>query len=135
MACNAARLSERTAGRRVPIRSFSEGGVAACCALLRIVCALPIGWCGAGDLREPHSMRWVPLGAELRRYGKPHTSLRRGRERAEHFQRGQGGRELCDALEAILSRFCTLMTFSVLFHILPIPKSSIQLRLRGLRET
>jgi len=28
-------------------------------------------------------MRLVPTGAELRRYGKPHCSLRQGRERAE----------------------------------------------------
>lgn len=34
--------------------------------------------------------RLVPTGAELRRYGKPHTSLRRGRERVEHFGGWQG---------------------------------------------
>jgi hypothetical protein len=27
---------------------------------------------------------WFITGAELRRYGKPHTSLLQGRERAEH---------------------------------------------------
>lgn len=46
--------------------------------------------CGAGELCEPHLMRWVPTAAELRRYGKPHTDLRQERERAEHFGGWQG---------------------------------------------
>lgn len=57
MAGIVARLGERTAGRRVPIRSFSEGGVAACCTIHRIVSWLPHGGCGAGELCEPHWKR------------------------------------------------------------------------------
>lgn len=33
--------------------------------------------------------RWVPTGAELRRYGKPHCALRQGREGGELFGGGQ----------------------------------------------
>lgn len=38
------------------------------------------------------------MGAELRRYGKPHCSLRQGWERAEHFGGWQrcGAGELCE---------------------------------------
>ena len=41
-------------------------------------------------------------GAELVRYGKPHTPLRQGRERAEQFSGWQrrGAEGLCDALES-----------------------------------
>jgi len=49
-------------------------------------------------VRATLNKRWVPSGAELRRYGKPHTPLRQGRERAEHpcgWQRCGAG-ELCE---------------------------------------
>ncbi len=37
-----------------------------------------------------HTRRgWFIKGAELARYGKRHTPLRQGRERAEHFGGGQ----------------------------------------------
>lgn len=41
---------------------------------------------------------WFITGAELRCYGKPHTPLRQGRERAEHFGGWQrcGAGELCE---------------------------------------
>ena len=81
MACNAARLCERTAGRRVP--ALWPGG-----GLLRItphcVVVTALGGCGAVRLCRTHTMLWVPTGAELARYGKRHTPLRQGRERAEH---------------------------------------------------
>ena len=67
MRCSVARLCERTVGRRVP----------------------PL-WAGGGLLHTTaHCVVVTALGAELRRYGKPHTPLRQGRERAEHFGGGQ----------------------------------------------
>jgi len=69
--------------------------------------------CGAGDLWEPHTKRLVPSGAELRRYGKPHCSLRWGRERAEHF----GGGQRCGAASFAMRwswfpRHCRPITFA-----------------------
>jgi hypothetical protein len=54
--------------------------------------------CGAGELCEPHSTRLVPSDAEMARYGKRHTSLRWGGERAEQFGGWQrcGAGELCE---------------------------------------
>ena len=54
-----------------------------------------------------------PFLAKLRRYGKPHTPLRRGMERADHpcgWQRC-GAEELCDELDSFAA-FCQVPHFS-----------------------
>lgn len=52
---------------------------------------------------EWHLISYFSTGAELVQYGKHHTPLRWGRERAEHFGGGQwcGAEEQCDELELV----------------------------------
>jgi hypothetical protein len=56
---------------------------------------------GGGELCEPHSMAVGSMGAEQRRYNKPHAPLRqRGGEGAEVVVVGKArSRELGEALE------------------------------------
>lgn len=86
MRCSVARLCERTVGRRVP-PLWAGGGLLHTtphCVVVTVLGAEP--WSFA-TRTEP---RLVLTGAELRRYGKPHCSLRWGLERAEHSSGGQG---------------------------------------------
>lgn len=79
MRCSVARLCERTVGRRVPPLGAGGGLLHTTphCVVVTASGAEP--WSFA-TRTEP---RLVQTGAELRRYGKPHCSLRQGRERAE----------------------------------------------------
>jgi hypothetical protein len=107
MRCSVARLCERTVARRVPLLGAGGGLLhtySALCRSYRMVGA-ELASCASHTER-----RLVPTGANrrrsrdrqrgtscpkgetsgserinLRRYGKPHTPLRQGRERAEHF--------------------------------------------------
>jgi len=122
MACNTARLCERTAGRRVP--ALPGGG------LLRITphCMRVTVWrarsCrpagGTLNLRLVHHRcgAWRDMESAALPCG-------RGGSGAEHHQRGQGGSELCDALEVMLSKFCTLTPFSPIHDLETCPHSGM----------
>ena len=85
MRCSVARLCERTVGRRVP-PLWAGGGLLHTTPHCVVVTASGAELASCTSHTE---RRLVPSGAELRRYGKPHCSLRQGRERAEHFGGGQ----------------------------------------------
>ena len=106
MRCSVARLCERTVGRRVPLLE-AGGGLLHTTPHCVVVTALGAELVSFASHTE---QRWVPTGANrrrsrdrqrgtscpkgemsgnervnLRRYGKPHCSLRWGLERAKHF--------------------------------------------------
>jgi hypothetical protein len=85
MRCRMARLCERTVGRRVPLL-LAGGGLLHTTPHCVVVTALGAELLSFASHTE---QRQVPTGAELARYGKRHTSLRWGRERAEYPGGGQ----------------------------------------------
>jgi hypothetical protein len=85
MRCSVARLCERKVGRRVPLLG-AGGGLLHTTPHCVVVTALGAELASCASHTE---QRWVPSGAELRRYGKPHCSLRQGLERAELVGGGQ----------------------------------------------
>ena len=80
-----ARLCERTVGRRVPLLGAGGGLLHTTphCVVVTVSGAELVSFASHTE------RRLVPTGAELRRYGKPHCSLRQGLERAELVSGGQ----------------------------------------------
>jgi hypothetical protein len=84
MRCSVARLCERTVGRHPQLGA--GGGLLHTTPHCVVVTASGAERASCTSHTE---RRLVLRGAELRRYGKPHTPLRRGLERAELVGGGQ----------------------------------------------